>query len=321
MALTALNWKYVGITTVGASFVDQMMDAIHVLGTKTTYANGATRTPGTGSAWTWTRPTEAVYGNPPTNALGMRYILGGTNATVRAYPLLAPDTATATSILVAGMNRGSGAFGNWYDAQPFTSGFSGYWRASRLFSAVTYDRVAMWESQESCIIQMYNSTNAATSSIVTFGAIIDPLSSSAGVCESDGRIYSMSVQGSTTNLSATWAAIGAADGGLLGHYNVNATAHFGAFNNGATTITQLIRTIAPMTSTSFPAGWANRAGEIPRIPVQVSVFNSTYWGQLREMFHTSDAASTTTWRYLGVEQGHIVAYHPTTAGDALLLKV
>jgi hypothetical protein len=76
-----------------------------------------------------------------------------------------------------------------------------------------------------------------------------------------------------------------------------------------------------MTSTSFPTGWANRAGEIPRIPVQVSVFNSTYWGQLREMYHTSDAASTTTWRYLGVEQGYVVAYHPSTAGDALLLKV
>jgi hypothetical protein len=131
----------------------------------------------------------------------------------------------------------------------------------------------------------------------------------------------MSGSGSTTNLSATWASIGAGDGGLLGHRNVNTEAHFGAFNNGATTVTQLVRTLAPMTGTSFPTGWANRAGEIPRIPVQVSQFNSTYWGQLREMYHTSDAASTNTWRYLGVEQGYIVAYHPSTAADALLLKV
>lgn len=326
MALSPLQWRYVGTATLGSSFVNNMLDAIYTLGTATTYANGTTRTPGTASAWTWARQqisgtTEAVYGNPPTNALGMRYILGGTVSTARAYPVLAPDTATSTQVIVAGMNRGSGAFGNWYDAQPFTTGFSGYWRAGRLFTSVLYDRVAMWESQEGCVIQMFQAASAVTSSVVTFGALIDPLSTSAGTCESDGRIYSMSVSGSTTNLSAQWASIGAADGGLLGHYNVNTTAHFGAFNNGATTITQLIRTMSPMASTSFPAGWANRAGEIPRIPIQVSVFNSTYWGQLREMYHTSDAASTTTWRYLGVEQGYIVAYHPSTGGDAMLLKV
>lgn len=326
MPLAALNWKYVGTATLGSSFVNNMLDAIFTLGTATTYANGNTRTPGTASAWTWLRQqisgtTEAVYGNPPTNALGMRYILGGTISTARAYSVLTPDTTTSTQVIVAGMNRGSGAFGNWYDAQPFTSGFSGYWRSGRLFSAVAYDRVAMWESQEGCIIQMFQAASAVTSSIVTFGALIDPLSTTAGTGESDGRIYSMSVSGSTTNLSATWASIGAADGGFLGHYTVNGAAHFGAFNNGATTVTGLIRTLAPMTSTSFPIGWANRAGEIPRIPIQVSVFNSTFWGQLREMYHTSDAASTTTWRYLGVEQGYIVAYHPSTGGDAMLLKV
>lgn len=326
MALTPLQWRYVGTATLSAATVPALLDAVYTLGTAATYANGTTRTPGTGSAWTWLRQqisgtTEATYGNPPTNALGMRYILGGTTTTVRAYPLLAPDTGTSVNTVVAGMNRGSGAFGNWYDAQPFTSGFSGYWRATRLFSAVAYDRVAMWESQEGCIIQPFVAALAAQTSVVSFGALIDPLSTTAGNAESDGRIYSMSVSGSTANLSATWASIGAADGGFMGHYAVNTSAHFGAFNNGATTVTGLIRTIAPMTGTSFPTAWANRAGEIPRIPVQVSVFNSTFWGQLREMYHTSDAASTTTWRYLGVEQGYIVAYHPSTAADALLLKV
>lgn len=326
MALTPLNWKYVGTATLASSTVPNMLDAIYTLGTATTYANGTTRTPGSNSAWTWARQqiagtTEAAYGNPPTNALGMRYILGGTTSTARAYTLLTPDTATSVNLIVAGMNRGSGAYGNWYDAQPFTSGFSGYWRASRLFSAIAYDRVAMWESQEGCVVQMFTAASAVSTSAIAFGALIDPLSTTAGTCESDGRIYCMSVTGGTTNLSATWAGIGAADGGFFGHYTVAHTSHFGAFNNGATTVTGLIRTLAPMTSTSFPTGWANRAGEIPRIPVQVSVFNSKYWGQLREMYHTSDAASTTTWRYLGVEQGYVVAYHPSTAGDALLLKV
>lgn len=326
MALTPLNWKYVGTRALAASTVPDMLDAIYLLGAATTYANGVGRTPGTASAWTWARQqisgtTEAAYGNPPTNTLGMRYIVGGTTTTVRAYTFLAPDSTTQVNCIVAGMNRGSGTYGNWYDAQPFTSGFSGYWRASRIFAAIAYDRVAMWESQEGCIIQMFVAATAASTSTLAMGALIDPLSTAAGTAESDGRIYCMSAQGSSTNMSATWASIGAADGGFLGHYNANTGAHFGAFNNGSTTLTQLVRTLAPMTSTSFPTGWANRAGEIPRIPVQVSVFNSTYWGQLREMYHTSDAASTTTWRYLGVEQGYIVAYHASTGGDAMLLKV
>lgn len=326
MALTPLNWKYIGTATLASSTVPNMLDAIYTLGTATTYANGTTRTPGSNSAWTWARQqiagtTEAAYGNPPTNALGMRYIVGGTTSTARAYTLLTPDNATAVNLIVAGMNRGSGTFGNWYDAQPFTSGFSGYWRTSRLFSSVSYDRVAMWESQEGCIVQMFVSSNAATTSIAAFGALIDPLSTAAGTAESDGRIYCMSTQGGTTNLSATWAGLGPADGGFFGHYALAHVAHFGAFNNGATTVTGLVRTLAPIGSSSFPAGWANRAGEIPRIPVQVSVYASTYWGQLREMYYTTDASSTTTWRYLGVEQGYIVAYHPSTGGDALMLKV
>lgn len=326
MALTPLNWKYVGTATLASSTVPTMLDAIYTLGTATTYANGTARTPGSNSAWTWARQqisgtTEAAYGNPPTNALGMRYILGGTTSTARAYTFLSPDNQTAVNCIVAGMNRGSGAFGNWYDAQPFTSGFSGYWRTSRLFSSISYDRVAMWESQEGCVVQMFVSSNAATTSIAAFGALIDPLSTAAGTAESDGRIYCMSTQGSTTNLSATWAGIGPADGGFFAHYALAHVAHFGAFNNGATTVTGLVRTLGPIGSSSFPAGWANRAGEIPRIPVQVSVYASTYWGQLREMYYTTDASSTTTWRYLGVEQGYIVAYHPSTGGDALLLKV
>ncbi len=326
MALTPLNWKYVGTATLASSTVPNMLNAIYTLGTATTYANGTARTPGSNSAWTWARQqiagtTEAAYGNPPTNALGMRYIVGGTTSTARAYTFLTPDNATAVNLIVAGMNRGSGAYGNWYDAQPFTSGFSGYWRASRLFSSIAYDRVAMWESQEGCIIQMFIASSAASTSTLAIGALIDPLSTAAGTAESDGRIYCMSTQGSTTNLSATWAGIGPGDGGFLGHYALAHVAHFGAFNNGATTVTGLVRTVAPIGSSSFPAGWANRAGEIPRIPVQVSVYASTYWGQLREMYYTTDASSTTTWRYLGVEQGYIVAYHPSTGGDALMLKV
>jgi hypothetical protein len=321
MALTPLTWKFVG-TRTSASTIDAIIDAVYLLGTATTYANGTARTPGSGDAWTWAREqiagvTEAAYGNPPTNALGMRYIIGG-STTARAYTFLTPETATLTNCVVAGMNRSSGAYTSWYNAQPFTSGFSGYWRASRALTSMAYDRVSMWESAEGCVISFYTAALASSTSHLAMGALIDPMSTASGVAESDGRIYCMSTQGSTTNLNALWGNIQAADGGFFGHYNVNGGAHFGAFNNALTTITAGLT--RPFVHNSIPSGWANRAGEIPRVPIQVNVVNSTYWGQLREMYYTTDANSVTTWRYLGVEQGYVVAYHPTTNGDAMLLK-
>ena len=321
MALTPLTWKFVGTRTCAAT-VDAVLDAVYLLGTAATYANGSARTPGSGDAWTWAREqiagtTEAAYGNPPTNALGMRYILGGATA-ARAYTLLAPDSSTQTNCIVAGMNRGSGAYTSWYNAQPFTSGFSGYWRASRTLATLSYDRVAMWESAEGCVISFYVAATAASTSHVAFGALIDPLSTAAGVAETDGRVYCISTQGSTASLNAGWGNIQAADGGFFGHYNVSTTAHFGAFNNASTVVTSgLTRTLV---HNNIPSGWANRAGEIPRVPIQVGIVNSTYYGQLREMLYTTDANSVTTWRYLGVEQGYVVAYHPTTNGDAMMLK-
>ena len=55
MALTPLNWKYVGAATFTVNNIAACLDAIYTLGQATTYANGAARTPGTGSAWTWAR--------------------------------------------------------------------------------------------------------------------------------------------------------------------------------------------------------------------------------------------------------------------------
>ena len=82
MALPTLNWKYVGALNHTVSSINSALDAVYTLGTAVTYADGSVRVPGTGSAWTWNREisgvTVAAYGAPPTNALGFRYIIGGT---------------------------------------------------------------------------------------------------------------------------------------------------------------------------------------------------------------------------------------------------
>lgn len=324
MALTPLNWKYVGAANFSAGNIAACLDAIYTLGQATTYANGTARTPGTGSAWTWAREqiagvTEAAYGNPPTNALGMRYIVANANRTV-SYTLLSPDTVTTNNCLLMGMNRGSGAYTSWINAQPFTTGFSGYWKWSRTFSTVSYDRVFMWESQEGCIMQVCTAATFGTTSAVAFGALIDPLSSAAGTAESDGRVYMMTGQGATSNISQQWSSLGASDGGWFSYATGNATSHCGAFNNGSTTVVGVGRYFGSLGNV-IPAAWANRGGEIPRIPVQMGVLAGAYYGQLREIFYTTDSLTGLTWRYLGVEQGYIAGYHPTTTGDSLFLKV
>ena len=113
---------------------------------------------------------------------------------------------------------------------------------------------------------------------------------------------------------------GASDGGWFSHTTSNNTCHSGGFNNGATTVTGIGRYYGPL-GTVVPTNWVNRGSEIPRIPIQIGVLAGTYWGQLREMLYTSDSSTGLTWRYLGVEQGYIAAYHPTTTGDSLFLKV
>lgn len=323
MALTPLNWKYVGAATFTVNNIAACLDAIYTLGQATTYANGVARTPGTGSAWTWAREqilgvTEAAYGNPPTNALGMRYIVANANR-VATYTLLSPDTSLTNNVLLMGMNRGSGAYTTWQNAQPFTTGFSGYWKWSRSFT-IGYDKVFMWESQEGCVLQVCAAATAATMSAVAFGALVDPLSTAAGTAESDGRVYMMTGTGATSNLSATWTSNGASDGGWFSHTTSNNTCHSGGFNNGATSVTGIGRYYGPL-GTVVPTNWVNRGSEIPRIPIQVGVLAGTYWGQLREMLYTSDSSTGLTWRYLGVEQGYIAAYHPTTTGDSLFMKV
>ena len=76
MPLPALNWRFVGGLAFTPGSINAGLDALYTLGTATTYADGTTRTPGTGSAWTWLREvsgvTVAAYGNPPTNALNFR---------------------------------------------------------------------------------------------------------------------------------------------------------------------------------------------------------------------------------------------------------
>lgn len=320
MALSPLNWRYVGFANF-TSGIANSHDAVYALGTATTYADGSTRTPGSGSAWTWNRQqvtgvTEAAYGVPPINALSYSYIIAG-NTTTTAYTFLSPDTAGLANCVVFGMARASGAFTSWTNAQPFTSGFGGYWRGTRPFSTVPYDSVAMWESQEGCILQYARNSDGSTS-YIAFGALFDPLSSAAADAETDGRRYYMGGSGSTSNTAAAFwqnyfGSVG--DAGFLTHASTNQTAHFGSFVPGGTAMAASFHAEAFSTNNSL----TTISGNIVRLPFAVLNTAGQFLGQARQIYVIRDAVSRQAWLDGTTPIGYIVGQSTSGQADCALL--
>ena len=321
MPLPALNWRFVGSLAFTPGSINAGLDALYTLGTATTYTDGTVRVPGTGSAWTWLREvsgvTVAVYGNPPTNALNFRYIIGGTVGAV-AYPILTPDTVTQVNTLVYGMNRSSGAFTSWGNAQPFTSGFSGYWRATRAFSALAYDTVALWESQEGCVIQ-YGVIATGAASSVQFGALFDPLSSAAGNCESDGRLYSMCGSGSLTTTVTSW--LNATGNAMFGEGSTSPNDyHAGIFAPG----TAVMFGGAGVQTGRFgnfavTAAYDSLNDDVPRVPLCVTSTAGAFLGQGRGIYIARDTTSRTTVMNGATPVGYIVSASLLAPQDGVLL--
>lgn len=295
MALPALNWRFIGTRAfVGGNFVAGL-NATYDLGIATVYADGTARVPGAGSAWTWAREqsagtTVAAYGNPPVNALNFRYIVGGTVG-ASAPNVLTPDTFLASTVMY-GMQRNAGAFTTWTSATPFTNaGFSGYWKGTRQFTAFALDSVAMWESQEGCVIQYGQSSNGNTS-IIGFGALLDPLSVNAVNAESDGRLYMMFGGGPANATSTVWASILNGAGGTWGAGGPSdGNNHSGVFAPG----TAVMFGGAGAQTSRFGAfsqgtGFNSTDGATPLINSVVTRQN-TYLGQSRQWYLTENQPS------------------------------
>ena len=321
MANPTLNWRYVGSQTY-VSAINNAHDALYTLGTAATYADGSARTPGTGSAWTWNREvsgvTVATYGVPPTNALGMAYLLGGTSG-ASAYTFLTPNTAATANLIAFSMQRGAGAYTTWTSATPFTTaGFSGFWQATRTFAATPYDSVSLWESQEACVIQWgYSATGGSSSAWL--GALIDPLSSATNNCESDGRLYSMGGSGGSSLSSTSWAGISSDGSCWLTGLNTANTVKAGTFAPGTAVMyggagAQMTRLGGFAPSSSFIC----TNGDIAVAPMYFG-YGNYYLGQLRNCGIVKSAISRLTWSNAGVTKGYVWSPSVTTAAQAVVM--
>lgn len=320
MSLSALTWKYIGSQSFASATVAAVLDSAFTLGTKTTYADGSTRTEGSGSAWTWTArryqnagTTEACYPLAPTNTLNLRHILAGAASLPSPNPTMASPDSAAANVLMANVVKNGGAFNAWNNAAPFTSGdVFGYWRVWPT-SAGT-GTVKLWESEEGLWLTV--STSTGTTYHLCFYTL-DPESSSTTDGETDGKLYGMAVSGSAQVALGT-SNSGTSAGAMFGNGALSGNQHNGIFLPGSATI----QTIAP--TTSFRAGLSTtatktRSGSYARLPISMrsaaGAPNDVWIGRAREIFYFTQALS-------GQKQGtrQIVGTHESVASDCWILE-
>ncbi len=317
MSLTALTHRYVGVQSFGSATVAAALDALYTLGTAVTYADGSTRTPGSGNAWTWSRfqvlgVTEAVYATPPTGSLAQRVIFAGSSS-AKTPTMLSPDT-WATNTGLVGIAKNAGAFNAWDNAAPFTSGeFSGYSRFWNTGAGIGNNY--LWESAESVMVA-FNGTYLALA-----GGIIDPESSDALDAESDGRRYGMFVSGSGAVADTTWHSA-TSNSTWLRHVATNGNAHGWAFNPGASSMLAL-QTLSLSRTAMTPTGLRTASLAWQRVPIALRAAgaapNDYAVGRLREVFYFADSQTPRSLVVSGNTVGYVVAASPSADSDAMLL--
>lgn len=321
MSLPAIAWRYVGAQAFGSATCEAVLNSLYTLGTAATYADATTRTPGTDSAWTWSRyqnggVTEACYATPPTDTLGLRIIVAG--QTGAKTPTMAAPDLSAANILLASINKNSGAFNAWDNAAPFTSGqFFGYWRAWT--TAAGTGTVYLYEGKDATLILV--STSAGSMYGMILGAFLDPESSDTALDgETDNKLYGVITSGTAAVMSVTFLS-----GGASSWFQHNASAsnnHSGIFTPGASallTMNLMFTSEAAMTS----SGLKTRSGRFARHSMAARFSaagpNDQFVGRFREIYAFPDAQVPQKQTNGGSTIGYVVSASSSVTADSILL--
>jgi hypothetical protein len=301
--------------------VASALDALYTLGLAVTYDDATTRTPGSGSAWTWSRyqnvgVTEACYASPPTDTLNLRVILAGVAvAPVPVQTMAVPDVAAAGT-LHANVVKNAGSFASWNAASPFTSGQTfGYWRVWA--SASGAGTVRLYEGTEAVLVLI--STGGGSIYGVFLGALLDPESPDVtSDAESDGKIYGMITTGPT---SAIGSAMNTAST-FLDHSVTASQHHAGIFTPGGSALLPMNRRAVPtvgLTTTSLKT----RSGRYVRAPYDyrstAAAPNDASLGRLREVSMFADGKTGTRLISGATTIGYLVSGSASADQDAIFL--
>ena len=328
MSLPAPNWRYVGNQTFAVASVAAALDALYTLGTAVLYADGSVRTPGSGSAGTYSRfqsagVTQSVYLTPTLlTALNQRIILSGYTgaAPVPGGTPATPDTMAADTVFIS-INKNSGAFASWNAALPFTTGsFFGYWRVWPTTAGA--GSVDLYECTEGVWIVFRNSTGAATYQCGA-GALIDPESADLLDAESDGRIYGCWTTGSGGAASSDLVQ-GGANRTPFNHAVAASGTHNGVFTPGAGTLITASRNLFYGLIPPSPTYFRTRSGRFGRansivVNATAAAPSDNVLGALRGISYCSNATLGQRQVDGATTVGYIVSGQASTSGSAFLL--
>jgi hypothetical protein len=321
MSLSPLAWRYVGAQAFASATVAAVLDALYTLGTAVTYADATTRTPGSGSAWTWSRyqnagTTEACYATPPTETLGLRVILAGAASLPSPSPTMATPDAAAINILNCNVIKNAGAFNAWNAASPFTSGQTfGYWRVWPTTAGV--GTVRLYEGTEAVVVLIETASASQYGAIL--GAILDSESTDVvSDAESDGKLYGIITSGTSSNISGIIHTTSQ----FLDHSTTASQHHAGIFTPGASTLLTMSRR-APANIAMTTTGLKTRAGRFVRAPYDyratAAAPNDVALGRLREISMFSDGKVSTKLTSGGTTIGYLVGGSSSTDVDVVIL--
>ena len=282
-------------------------------------------------AWTFTRRqvtgvTNAVTCEPPA-ALGLIspvIIIGGRTAvsTPTAPTMLAPDTAFS-SVCLVGINKNGGAYNSWDAALPMTSGqWSGYYRGVYPALNATATIVRCYVSQETIFVQCIGS--AAVQGWMYAGGILQPYTNDTSLaCETDGRLYGMTVSGGTSSVPATWLATTSS---MFSHTTTASTNHSAVFQPNTGTVWSCgTRTVYSTGGGTIPETQDNSGAYIGDIMdfgrnIGTSGANTgTRLGTLRGVYRVGNVISGRYLRSGATDLYHYVSLDTSAVANAFML--
>lgn len=301
MSLPHMAWRYVGTRTFATASMASLMDELFTLGSASTYADGTARSPGSGSAGTWTRVqisnvTECLNVATPVNALNTRIMIGGATYTPSPSPTMHTGESYAASNLMVNLVKNAGTFTTWNSATPFTTGQVFGW-GKWWSTANGAGNVYLWEGREAIAVIATNSAGGNAFGFLA-GAILDPESNDTTTDgESDGRLYGIVRTGPATTISGTfWADAYNGQGNfgqnrfLMTATSQNNTYPYNAiFAPGSASLLPMNMMMTFITSPS-PTGLKTRSGQFARLALTwrgTGVDNIL--GRFREVYAYSDA--------------------------------
>ena len=321
MSLAPLAWRYVGAQAFASATVASALDALYTLGLAVTYADATTRTPGSGSAWTWSRyqnagTTEACYATPPTDTLGLRVILAGAAAPPSPVQTMAVPDVAAAGTMHTNIIKNAGSFSSWNGASPFTSGQTfGYWRFWA--SASGAGTVRLYEGTEAVLVLI--STGGGNIYAVFLGALLDSESPDVtSDAESDGKLYGMITTGPTNFIGSALNTAAA----FLDHSVTNNQNHAGIFTPGGSALLTMNRR-APANAALSTTSLKTRSGRYVRAPYDyrstASAPNDVSLGRLREISMFADGKTGTRLVSGATTIGYLVSGSTSVDQDAVIL--